>query len=370
MTLERAWEIHQKIAEVFTHSAANSVAGTTFIPLSKFGKNVSKKDLFDALCLMLAEAVFLAHSDPSYEKEVGSVDSYVQWLDSGLPRIYVSVIEDDKLKNIQSLAPHSDEWFLENSRIMNQAMGALRNSRDLAERPVDRLTLTGVRELLRGFVDDRTSYWKKVYTLLQLPETSSPGRRYPGQLSAATPNDCYGVPDLTLEEALEIDAELGIVNNDSIPSTDQEGHPEPYHPNPVRPPHKSESPKGRLVFEQGHAEAIPKKSTVIDSICFLAYYLTSGIQIFAVWALAEKLYDLPSVVSFILAALLSFIPLIGSVLAVIGSVVCWGWVWWHAALLYLWWLVLALVVGGLMLFIWALVSLFSKFAKKKDVIDV
>jgi hypothetical protein len=369
MTLERAWEIHQKIAEVFTHSAANNVADTRFIPLSKFGKNVSKNDLFDALCLMLADAVFLARTKPSYKTVVGDLNLYVEILDTILGSINLCVVEDVKLQRLQSMAPHSDEWFSEHSHISMQMIRAISNSSDLNDRPVDGLTFEGVSEIFQDFVDDRTTYWKKVYNSLQLPDSDIPRRKYQAAVLDAIASDCYGVPDLTIEEALEIDAELGIVNNDSIPSTDQEGHPEPYHPNPVRPPHKSESPKGRLVFEQGHAEAIPKKATVIDSICFLAYYLTSGIQIFAVWALAEKLYDLPSVVSFILAALLSFIPLIGSVLAVIGSVVCWGWVWWHAALLYLWWLVLALVVGGLMLFIWALVFLSSKFAKKKDVID-
>jgi len=248
MTLERAWEIHQKIAEVFTHNAAHSVTGTAFIPLSKFGNKVSKKDLFDALCLMLAEAVLLARSNQNYEKEVGDVSSYVEVLDRMLASINLSVIEDDKLEHIQTLTLHSDEWFLENSRIMNQTMEAIRQSKHLGDRPVDSLTLTVVRELLRSFVDDRTSYWKKVYTLLQLPETSSLGRRYPEQLSAAAPNDCYGVPDLTIEEALEIDAELGIVNNDSMHSRAYGGQPEPHQQTPVRPPQKKESSKGCLLL--------------------------------------------------------------------------------------------------------------------------
>ena len=68
----------------------------------------------------------------------------------------------------------------------------------------------------------------------------------------------------------------------------------------------------------------------------IAYFIVGLAQLFAVQDWFINYLDWGSVVSFIAALSMTYIPLLGSILGVIGAHEYWGWSWLAAILLFFW----------------------------------
>lgn len=89
----------------------------------------------------------------------------------------------------------------------------------------------------------------------------------------------------------------------------------------------------------------------------LVFFAISIIQIAAIIGAFHLWLGWNAVLSVILALVLTWFPLIGAVLGVLGAVHAWHWEWWQAILLFAWPVVLMLFfgVGGFV---------FDKFARR------
>jgi hypothetical protein len=82
---------------------------------------------------------------------------------------------------------------------------------------------------------------------------------------------------------------------------------------------------------------------VIGTIGFM---LMGMVQFFAIWDGVAFALDIPSILAFILALFLAWMPLVGAVAGVYGAVNVWDWVWWQAGLLFFGVQLLALAAMG------------------------
>ncbi|WP_446935379.1 hypothetical protein [Morganella morganii] len=77
------------------------------------------------------------------------------------------------------------------------------------------------------------------------------------------------------------------------------------------------------------------------------YWILNIVQIAAVIAGFHDWLGWNIVISVILAMVIGWMPLIGTVLGIMGAVHGWGWEYWQAILLFIWPMVLALFFGTL-----------------------
>ena len=76
----------------------------------------------------------------------------------------------------------------------------------------------------------------------------------------------------------------------------------------------------------------------------IAYLIVGLVQLAAIAAGIEYGAGLGGILSFILAALLTYIPLLGSVLGVYGAVNEWHWGIWQAGALFFWYVPVAILL--------------------------
>lgn len=85
----------------------------------------------------------------------------------------------------------------------------------------------------------------------------------------------------------------------------------------------------------------------MQAIGFLIYMAVGFVQLAAVMAGLESWWDLNGFFSFILAAFIAFIPVIGTVVGMAGAMQAWHWEWWQAGGLFFGALILTFVFGGI-----------------------
>jgi hypothetical protein len=76
----------------------------------------------------------------------------------------------------------------------------------------------------------------------------------------------------------------------------------------------------------------------------IAWFGIGTIQLCAVFSCAHGAWGWNWFGSALFAAVLSYLPLIGSIAGVYGAMYAWNWPWWGACLLFFWLPVLCLVV--------------------------
>lgn len=79
----------------------------------------------------------------------------------------------------------------------------------------------------------------------------------------------------------------------------------------------------------------------------IAYFVVGFVQLFAVADGIGFALGIGSFFSFIIAGILTYIPLVGSVAGLYGAVNVWDWSIWQALLLFFWYIPVVLLVGGI-----------------------
>lgn len=86
----------------------------------------------------------------------------------------------------------------------------------------------------------------------------------------------------------------------------------------------------------------------MQAIGFLIYMGVGIIQLAAVMAGLESWWGVNAFLSFIVALIVAYIPLLGQIVGMVGAMDAWGWAWWQAAGLFFGSLVIAIALGGMM----------------------
>jgi hypothetical protein len=81
-------------------------------------------------------------------------------------------------------------------------------------------------------------------------------------------------------------------------------------------------------------------------IGFIGYLLVGLLQIAATIEGLNSWVGIPTILAVPIALFLGYLPVIGSVVGMVGAIQFWGWQWYWAALLFFWPIVLLIVVGG------------------------
>ncbi|SOE17228.1 hypothetical protein SAMN05877838_2123 [Hoeflea halophila] len=77
----------------------------------------------------------------------------------------------------------------------------------------------------------------------------------------------------------------------------------------------------------------------------IAYFAVGIIQLFAIIDGIDHALGWGGVISFILAMVVTYIPVLGSVLGVYGAVNAWDWSFWQAATLFFWYIPVIAIMG-------------------------
>lgn len=81
-------------------------------------------------------------------------------------------------------------------------------------------------------------------------------------------------------------------------------------------------------------------------IGFIVFIGVGLFQMAAIIAGLEHWTGLPSIVSMIIALIITYIPLVGQVVGILGAMKGWGWEWWQATILFFGGLLMPLLIGG------------------------
>ncbi|CNE70553.1 hypothetical protein [Yersinia kristensenii] len=84
----------------------------------------------------------------------------------------------------------------------------------------------------------------------------------------------------------------------------------------------------------------------MQAIGFIIYIGVGIVQLAAVMAGLESWWGLNGFFSFIIAFVVAYIPLLGSVVGMMGAVQAWHWDWWQAGGLFFGALILTVLLGG------------------------
>lgn len=84
----------------------------------------------------------------------------------------------------------------------------------------------------------------------------------------------------------------------------------------------------------------------MQAIGFIIYLVIGIVQLAAVMAGLESWWGLNGFFSFIIAFVVAYIPLLGSVVGMMGAVQAWHWEWWQAGGLFFGALILTVLLGG------------------------
>ncbi|ESX85292.1 hypothetical protein [Mesorhizobium sp. LSHC412B00] len=77
----------------------------------------------------------------------------------------------------------------------------------------------------------------------------------------------------------------------------------------------------------------------------IAYFIIGFVQLFAIADGAGHAFRVGGFASFIIAAFLTYIPIVGAGFGVYGAVTAWGWPIWQALILFFWYVIAAVVVS-------------------------
>lgn len=77
----------------------------------------------------------------------------------------------------------------------------------------------------------------------------------------------------------------------------------------------------------------------------IVYFITSVMQFFATYSYFSTVHDMNGFISFILAIITCWIPLLGTILGVLGAHDGWGWSWFASIMLFIWPFVFAVLLG-------------------------
>lgn len=72
----------------------------------------------------------------------------------------------------------------------------------------------------------------------------------------------------------------------------------------------------------------------MGGIVAIAYVVLGLVQLAAVMAGLEEWVGLHWVLAFFLALIIAYIPLVGSVVGIMGAIEAWHWAWWQAGALF------------------------------------
>ncbi|QPT15237.1 hypothetical protein I6G37_09975 [Serratia rubidaea] len=85
----------------------------------------------------------------------------------------------------------------------------------------------------------------------------------------------------------------------------------------------------------------------MQAIGFIIYMGIGLVQLAAVMAGLETWWGLNSIIAFILAAIIAYIPLLGTVVGMAGAMQAWHWEWWQAGGLFFGALIFTFALGGI-----------------------
>ena len=80
-------------------------------------------------------------------------------------------------------------------------------------------------------------------------------------------------------------------------------------------------------------------------LAVILYFSMGLLQLAAIMGGLESWWRLNSVVAFVLALIISYIPVLGQVVGMAGAVQAWGWEWWQAGLLFFGSFVVTILLG-------------------------
>lgn len=85
----------------------------------------------------------------------------------------------------------------------------------------------------------------------------------------------------------------------------------------------------------------------MQAIGFIVYIVVGLFQLSAIMAGLESWWGVHWIISAPIAFIVSYIPLIGSIVGMVGAMDVWRWEWWQAGLLFFGGLVFAIACGGM-----------------------
>lgn len=87
----------------------------------------------------------------------------------------------------------------------------------------------------------------------------------------------------------------------------------------------------------------------MQAIGFLVYIAIGLVQLLATMAGLESWWGLHWAIAGPVAFIIAYIPLLGSIVGMVGAVDAWGWEWWQAGALFFGGLIITFVFGGMSL---------------------
>ncbi|AWC73604.1 MULTISPECIES: hypothetical protein [Serratia] len=85
----------------------------------------------------------------------------------------------------------------------------------------------------------------------------------------------------------------------------------------------------------------------MQAIGFIIYLAIGVVQLAAVMAGLESWWGVSGFFSFIIAAIIAYIPILGTVVGMAGAMKAWHWEWWQAGGLFFGALILTFAMGGI-----------------------
>ncbi|WP_260617791.1 hypothetical protein [Klebsiella pneumoniae] len=87
------------------------------------------------------------------------------------------------------------------------------------------------------------------------------------------------------------------------------------------------------------------------TLTFIVYIVVGLFQLAAIMAGLESWWGIHWLIAAPVAFIISYIPLVGSIVGMIGAMDVWRWEWWQAGLLFFGGLVFAIACGGMSSFL-------------------
>ncbi|MDG0292225.1 hypothetical protein MXT29_06965 [Klebsiella pneumoniae] len=85
----------------------------------------------------------------------------------------------------------------------------------------------------------------------------------------------------------------------------------------------------------------------MQAIGFIVYIVVGLFQLGAIMAGLESWWGLHWIIAAPIAFIVSYIPLVGSIVGMVGAMDVWRWEWWQAGLLFFGGLIFAIACGGM-----------------------
>ena len=83
----------------------------------------------------------------------------------------------------------------------------------------------------------------------------------------------------------------------------------------------------------------------MNQLLTIGYFIVGFLQLFAIQTYFSNVLDWSGIIAFFAALFVTYIPILGSILGVLGAHDSWGWDWLYAVLLFFWYVPFALIAG-------------------------